>query len=129
VKSPTVLCVDDAEIILAFYQELLERNGYEVIAASNGAQALDAFHSQAQKIDVAILDYEMPGMNGLELAMLLKNDAPTLPIVMISADPPALEDIPLLVDATLTKGTSNRHIIDSLRLLLGDRSSEEEHPC
>lgn len=128
-KSPIVLCVDDAKIILDFYQKLLERNGYEVIAASNGPQALDAFESKARDIDAAILDYEMPGMNGLELAMALKNHNPTLPIVMISAETPAWEDIPPFVDAALSKGTSNQHILESLRLLLDPDSSDRECSC
>jgi CheY-like chemotaxis protein len=123
VKSPTVLCVDDAEVILDFYQELLGRNGYSVIGATNGHQALHTFHSNAPDIDAAILDYEMPGMNGLELARLLKNHDPTLPIVMISGSTAAWEEMPPFIDAALSKGMPNQHIIDSLRLVLDMRSA------
>ncbi|MGA8153103.1 MAG: response regulator [Terriglobales bacterium] len=120
-KSATVLCVDDAEVILHFYQELLGRNGYSVIGVTTGHQALQVFHSNVQDIDLAIVDYEMPGMNGLELAKLLKRHAPTLPIVMISGEFPEGDDVPPFVDAAFLKGMPNQQIIDGLRLVLDSR--------
>lgn len=119
-KCPTVLCVDDAESILKFYEELFGRHGYEVVAAANGYQALDAFHSRASHIDAVILDYEMPGMTGLELAILLKRHDPTLPIMMVSGVKPQWELHPF-IDIALLKGVPIQDIIRHVELLLAAR--------
>jgi len=117
-KCPTVLCVDDDAGIRELYQALLGRNGYQVIAASNGRNALRLFHSKEKVIDAVILDYEMPGMNGLELAVHLKGRQPTLPVIMISGSPPLPAEVAPFVDATLGKGVPLRHILDRLEVLL-----------
>jgi DNA-binding NtrC family response regulator len=117
-KCPTVLCVDDDAGIRALYQSLLGRNGYEVIAASDGRHALRVFQSKEKVIDAVILDYEMPGMNGLELAVHLKGRQPTLPVIMISGSPPLPEEMVPFVDATMGKGVPLRHILDRLEVLL-----------
>ena len=77
-KALTVMCVDDDAGIREFYGALLGQNGYEVIAATNGRHALHVFESKEKEIDAVILDYEMPGMNGLELATWLKQRHPKL---------------------------------------------------
>jgi response regulator RpfG family c-di-GMP phosphodiesterase len=120
-KCPTVLCVDDAESILKFYEELLSRYGYEVLAVTNGYRALDAFHSRAPRIDAVILDYEMPGMTGLELAILLKGHDPTLPIVMVSGVKPHWHELHPFIDVALLKGVPITDIIRHVDLLVAER--------
>jgi CheY-like chemotaxis protein len=117
-KCPTVLCVDDDAGIRELYQALLGRNGYQVIAASNGRNALRVFQSKEKVIDAVILDYEMPGMNGLELAAQLKGWQPSLPVIMISGSPPPVDEKVSFVDATMGKGVPLRHILDRLEVLL-----------
>ena len=89
-KCPTVLCVDDDAGIRELYGALLGRNGYEVLSASDGRHALHVFQCKEREIDAVILDYEMPGMNGLELAAWLKQRQPSLPVMMISGSHPLL---------------------------------------
>ena len=117
-KSLTVMCVDDDAGIRELYGALLGQNGYEVIAASNGRHALHVFESKEKEIDAVILDYEMPGMNGLELATWLKQRHPTLPVIMVSGSHPELEDMIPFVDAAMVKGGPLRHILDRLEVLL-----------
>lgn len=117
-KAVTVMCVDDDAGIRELYGALLGRNGYEVIAANNGRHALHVFESQGQQIDAVILDYEMPGMNGLELAAWLKQRHPKLPVLMVSGSHPKLEHMAPFVDAAMGKGVPLRHILDRLQLLL-----------
>jgi len=97
---------------------LLGQNGYEVLAASNGRHALHVFQDRVEQIDAVILDYEMPGMNGLELAASLKQRQPTLPVIMISGSHPELEKMAPFVDAAMGKGVPLRNILDRLQLLL-----------
>ena len=76
------------------------------------------FESNEREIDAVILDYEMPGMNGLELATWLKQRHPTLPIIMISGSHPELEQMTPFVDAAMGKGVPLRYILDRLQVLL-----------
>jgi DNA-binding NtrC family response regulator len=117
-KALTVMCVDDDAGIRKLYGALLGEHGYEVIAASNGRHALHVFESKENDIDAVILDYEMPGMNGLELATSLKKRDPTLPVIMVSGLHPELEEMTPFVDAAMGKGVPLQHILDRLQLLL-----------
>jgi len=117
-KALTVMCVDDDAGIRELYGALLGQNGYEVIAATNGRHALHVFESKEKEIDAVILDYEMPGMNGLELATWLKQRHPTLPVIMVSGSHPELEEMSPFVDAAMAKGAPLRHILDRLEVLL-----------
>src|SRR5260370_12863801 len=86
-KHLTLLCVDDDPRIRDLYEALLGSHGYEVLVASSGPQALRLFHSN-QAIDAVISDYEMPGMNAVELAAKLNLCNPRLPALIISPPPP-----------------------------------------
>lgn len=125
-RCPAVLCVDDAEEILGFYQDLLGQYGYDVIVAEDGAEATELFQSATPPIDAVILDYHMPGMNGLELAVSLKGLDPDLPIVMVAGSSPRREEMFPFVDATIPKGVSIREIIDQLELLLSERAPRSQ---
>jgi|SRR5579864_5679050 len=117
-KVPTVMCVDDDEAIRELYGALLGQHGYEVIAVTGGHHALHVFETKETNIDAVILDYEMPGMNGLELAAWLKQRYPRLPVIMISGSHPEPERMSPFVDATMEKGVPLRHILDQLQVLL-----------
>jgi CheY-like chemotaxis protein len=77
--KPLVLCVDDDEGILNLTREGLECMGYRVLTANSGEAALQTF--AASPVDAVVLDYEMPGMNGSEVArqmVLIKPHVPKL---------------------------------------------------
>src|SRR5438034_6129844 len=61
-KNSTLLCVDDDLGILEFYETMLGSNGYHVLLAQDGRQALAVFQEKVKEIDAVISDYEMPGM-------------------------------------------------------------------
>ena len=67
-NRPTLLCVDDDPGIRELYETMLGTYGYEVLVAEGGLQALNLFRSKKKEIDAVISDYEMPGMNGAQLA-------------------------------------------------------------
>jgi CheY-like chemotaxis protein len=123
-KASTLLCVDDDSGIREFYEMLLTSFGYEVLLAEDGRTALELFHSKPNKIAAVILDYQMPEMNGLELAAELKSCRPNLPIVMISGSNPGLEKRPGCVDAALPKGVDTERLVAELeRLLVNARAA------
>lgn len=81
----TILVADDEPINRALIQRRLEREGFRVLTAENGQQAVEA--SQREKPDLIILDVMMPQMDGLEACRLIKEDAETrdIPIIFLSA--------------------------------------------
>lgn len=87
-KTDVILCVDDEENQLTIRKLLLESEGYSVLAASSGHQALDLLASR--QIDLVLSDHLMPGLTGVELARQIKTDNPELPVILISA----LNEIP-----------------------------------
>ena len=63
--------------------DMLDRLGYDVIQADNGARALGLLARPA-KIDALITDYLMPGMTGRELADRARQDRPDLPVLLVT---------------------------------------------
>jgi len=98
----TVLCVDDTPYVLQMLDMFLTAVGYRSIPASNGREALELATNFT--LDAVILDYEMPDLNGLEIAQILKREHPRLPILMYSARHPQTEaSAPGIVDAYVEK--------------------------
>jgi class 3 adenylate cyclase len=81
----TVLAVDDQPPNLRLLNAVLSPNGYRVITASSGEQALELLHSS--NIDLVLLDIVMPGMDGYEVCRRIRNEPSTefLPVIMITA--------------------------------------------
>jgi len=63
-----ILLVDDESSVRDSLYTLLERGGYEVLAASNGPDGLNIFRQSRRPIDLLVTNYNMPQMSGLELA-------------------------------------------------------------
>ncbi len=66
VGQGTILLADDEEALLALCRRLLENEGYTVITAGNGEEALARYRAQGHAIDLVILDLGMPGMGGMK---------------------------------------------------------------
>jgi len=81
---PLVLFVDDAFLVRDVYLELLVRNGIRVRTADQGSEALAA--ALKHKPDVIVMDYTMPGLNGIEATRQLKADrrTRTIPVVLFT---------------------------------------------
>ena len=63
-----VLCVDDEPIVLRTYSIFIERAGFRVAVAENGAAGLEMFRQQKDEICLVLSDIVMPAMNGIEMA-------------------------------------------------------------
>ncbi|MFZ2088424.1 MAG: response regulator [Desulfobaccales bacterium] len=84
-KTPTIqiLLVDDDLHIRSLGRELLEKLGYGVETAENGWEVLEKLR-QGRPLDLVILDYHLPGMNGLEVMARLKTLYPGAEVLMAS---------------------------------------------
>jgi CheY-like chemotaxis protein len=103
---------------------MLGSSGYEVVVAENGAEALQLF--RPREFDAVILDYEMPGMNGGELAAEIKRRSSLVPIIMVSGCQPVVEEAPRFVDAAVAKGSRMDRLLEKLEMLLDTAASKAE---
>ena len=78
-----ILLVDDEESIQLLYKEEFEDEGYSVVPALNGDEALIKFRDEVP--DLVILDIQMPGMNGIEVLRQMKMIDATIPVILSSA--------------------------------------------
>jgi DNA-binding response OmpR family regulator len=84
-KVPAILVVDDSPVVVEAVREALLGDGYMVFSAGDGIEALDVI--KREKIDLILLDIDMPRMNGYQLCKLLKKDSnfKNVPIAMLTA--------------------------------------------
>jgi len=85
-----VLVVDDDSLVLTSTRLLIEDLGHRVLCAPSGPQALELYERN-QDIDLVITDMAMPQMDGAQLAKLLRNRQPALPIILATGYAERLE--------------------------------------
>jgi chemosensory pili system protein ChpA (sensor histidine kinase/response regulator) len=123
---PTVMVVDDSVTVRKVTQRLLQREGYQVLLAKDGIDALRQLQDSAP--DVMLLDIEMPRMDGFDLARNLRADErwSSLPIVMISsrtAEKHRSHALALGVDAFLGKPYDEAELLRQVRALAARRQA------
>ena len=99
-----ILCIDDNTHGLTARRVLLEQLGHRVAVARNGVEGLRIFRQQ--KVDLVIVDYVMPQMNGGEVVREIKRIAPKVPVILLSGyvDCLSLEEKVREADCVLCKG-------------------------
>ena len=80
-----VLIAEDESSIRDFVVINLRRNGYEVIEATNGEEAINKFNENSDKIDIVILDINMPIVDGLEVCKYIREKSKRIGIIMLTA--------------------------------------------
>ncbi len=86
-----ILLVDDEDSIRLVYEEEFKEEGYMVITAENGAEALSLF--KGERPDLVILDIQMPEVNGIEVLRQMKTIDTTVPVILSSAFPEFKQDL------------------------------------
>ena len=81
-SSITILCVDDEETPRTLRKLILQKQGYQVITAGSGDEALEVLNRA--NIDLVLSDQMMPGMTGTELTKSVKAMRPAMPVILIS---------------------------------------------
>jgi CheY-like chemotaxis protein len=105
-----ILCVDDNLLKLTLRGKILELWGYSVVLLSGPKQALDC---DLSTFDLAILDFDMPGMNGRDLFLRMRALHARLPILLLSASASTLSpEDRVLFSQCLDKGEPVCHLLD-----------------
>jgi chemosensory pili system protein ChpA (sensor histidine kinase/response regulator) len=127
-RVATIMVVDDSLTVRKVTQRLLEREGYRVLLAKDGVDALEQM--QETRPDLMLVDIEMPRMDGFDLTRHVRGDATTaaLPIVMITsrtADKHRNVALGLGVDAYFGKPFQEDALLAAITGLLETRRSRE----
>jgi len=80
----TILIVDDEEFIRELLGEIIAAEGFKVLEAASGPQAINIFEQQSANINLVLLDVILPDMDGREVYFKLKSIRPDVKIVIIS---------------------------------------------
>ena len=115
---PTILLVDDEDAVQKLLAYPLKREGYRVVSARNGREALDLF--AAESPDLVVLDIMLPQLDGLEVCKRLRARS-TVPIIMLTARDDELDKVvglELGADDYITKPFSIREFRSRIRALL-----------
>jgi CheY-like chemotaxis protein len=98
-----VLCVDDHPAGLRTMAKVLEHSGFEVVAVADPNSIPNI--AESTEFDAVVLDFQLPGSNGVFIAQSLKQRDPSIPIVLITAYPADVpENAANWIDAFLCKG-------------------------
>lgn len=117
----SILCIDDDQTGLLIRKMMLEAEGYQVLTAASGEQGLQLLKSSP--VTAVLLDYQMPSMNGAEVARSIRQQWPDLPIVMLSGFPDEIPDDALkLVNAFVVKGGAPEQLLVVVEDTLAGRS-------
>jgi DNA-binding response OmpR family regulator len=126
--SATILLVDDEESVQKLLTYPLERDGYRVVQARDGEEALARF--EAEDIDLVVLDVMLPKLDGLEVCKRLRARS-AVPIVMLTARDDELDKVlglELGADDYITKPFSIREFRSRIRALLRRASTPRYEP-
>jgi CheY-like chemotaxis protein len=119
--SYTVLVVDDDAAFRQFVSSMLQKNGFVVLAASSGDEALDVLSGNAADVRVVLLDYSMPGLSGAETLQRLRALIPAVKIVALSSSIPQFVTPSFLVgvDGYLEKPIHTQELIATIDAVVG----------
>jgi DNA-binding response OmpR family regulator len=126
-RAPRILLVDDEQPIQTLLSFPLQRDGYEVVQASDGREALARFSEQ--QFDLVVLDLMLPRIDGLEVCKRLRAKGSTVPIIMLTAKSEEIDKVlglELGADDYITKPFSMREFRSRVKAAL--RRAGMAHP-
>lgn len=126
--NTTVLIVEDNAVISHLNQRILTRSGYGIITARNGKVAWEMIESKSTPIDLAVIDLDMPIMNGFELLERIRKhpEHKSLPVIVLTASyqpEDKVQSIDLGANLYITKPVGTKELRFAVKKLLDSRAS------
>lgn len=131
-QSPVILCADDEETNIELLREMLVPNGYEVVAVTNGKDALLEIKNRA--IDLVLLDINMPEIDGLEVCRQVKKDENLrgIPVIMITglaSHKDRIRGIEVGAEDYFTKPFHQEELLARIKILQKMKRLDDEKGC
>ena len=111
-----ILCVDDNEQDLSVLKFMLATNGYRVLAAANGQEAIAIF-ATAPQIDLVLTDTTMPQMNGGQLVERLKRMRGHVPMILLGDAQPANGELHVADAMIARKNCSTQELLERIKVM------------
>jgi len=108
-----ILIVDDEEGVRRSLKKLLQRDGYDILLAENGTEAIDIVRQHINEIETVVCDFKMPGLDGLETLMEISKLNPEIIKIILTGYATldrAIESVNSGIDGFLTKPFDNKEI-------------------
>ena len=123
----TILVIEDEDAVREMLRATLEHNGFRVLAANGGQEALRLCESEPAPVDVLLTDVVMPGTSGTDLAGYFAVRYPEMRVVRMSGFTEAMLGEAGLVreeSLFLQKPFSRKHLLETIRRALGESAVE-----
>ncbi|WP_421724650.1 response regulator [Bauldia sp.] len=119
----TVLVVEDNELNMKLFHDLLEASGYEILETRNGLEAMDL--ARAHRPDLILMDIQLPEVSGLEVTKWLKedDDLKSIPVIAVTAFAMKGDEERIReggCEAYLSKPISVSKFLETVKAYLGD---------
>lgn len=116
------LVVDDSRAVRSTLRRMLNKVGFDVVEAGDGLEALDRLHDDDLSPDLALVDWNMPQMDGLDLVKSLRKDRryAELPVMMVTAETDSQQMVRALMagaDEYAMKPLDQDALVEKLALL------------
>jgi CheY-like chemotaxis protein len=124
--APTVLVVDDEEVVRDLVSRMLRRAGYHVLCAVHGGDGLRRL--RAEEVDVLITDMLMPEMNGIELIEAVRQERPDVKVIAVSGVDSRVRHLHTAMqrgaDAMLLKPVARADLVQTVEQVIAERREE-----
>ena len=121
-ETGTILFADDEVTVRSYVARILRREGFELLEAEDGADALSQLQSRGTRVDLLLTDIRMPRMDGVQLARTVTEMYPGTPVVYISGYPFSLEQQrtqdPLSACAFVAKPFDRKSLLSAIQKCL-----------
>ena len=122
-----ILIADDEQLMRQLVIDFLKPEGYEILEASDGKEALDIYDKEHP--DLILLDVMLPKMNGFDICAKLRDAGSTVPIIMLTAKGEEIDQLfayDLGADEYITKPFSPKILVAKIKALLRRSQNEQE---
>ena len=128
-KKGTILVIDDEKDLIELVRYNLEKEGFDVIAATDGQSGLDVI--KRHRPDLVVLDLMMPGLDGLQVCQRLRSDPRSgrIPVIMLTAkatEADRVVGLELGADDYITKPFSPREVVARVKAVLRRSAPHQE---
>jgi CheY-like chemotaxis protein len=121
-SAATVLLADDQDAVRLIGKRALERAGFTVLLAADGADALSVAATHQGPIDVLVADVSMPRVSGIDVARRLRHDRPNLRVIYVSGYPDLDVDYGTVLPKPFTSDVLTSRVREELRMCEGGGS-------
>ncbi|HEX8280087.1 MAG TPA: response regulator, partial [Chthoniobacterales bacterium] len=130
-EPQTILLVEDEEMLRELGIQILEGEGYRVLVAKDGEEAVEVFTANRDAIGIVVCDLGLPRLSGRDVFMKMKAAKPSVRVIIVSGYLEPAQRSELLkagVIDTIQKPYDFKDLVEKIQSVIGKAQSEDDHP-